>query len=330
MTESHLNQFLAACAGRVGTDVTRELRDATQRFLAAAANDPALLRSAADSLRKLPPAGAAWMAITLGTSVEEGREVTLTGPALLDYFRDLLQLFPAARDDDASEAAPGPTADQTALIRVFDEICQAVVAHLARMPERRVALAGEQSLIDRLEELAEFGWGSTWVREAILKTSGTLLALQPRSGEGVRLKYANVSNCFHLFSLMQSAVGQRITGGQVAEPKVTAAARGETDEAVSDVAWWHYGDPRSAEPELSTSIWGEGHVRDIPQMHGVQTVLLWPPLLKSRGWDSGFFKPHLHALPADLTVESVLSRDESRALLERLGLKRSSKWWRFW
>ncbi|HWZ88414.1 MAG TPA: hypothetical protein VNW92_06175 [Polyangiaceae bacterium] len=330
MSGRDLEDFVEACRARRGTEVAGELKDATAAFLAETANRPTLLRQAADLLGGLPPAGAAWLALTLGTSIERGSDVELTAPPLLAYFRNQLALFPDTPPDDSPDPVPDASAEQAALIEVFPAICQAVVAHLARAPERREALAHDQALLDRLEELQYFGWGATWVREALLKSSGTLVALHPPTGVGVRLRYVNVSNCFHLFSLVQTAIGHRISGGRTPNPTVAAAARAEIHEPVNDQAWWHYGDPRSRQPDLSASIWGEGLVRDIPSVEGVQTVLLWPPLLQSRGWDSGFFGPQLAAMPPDVTLEHVLSRDASRSLLQRLGLDGLRKGWRIW
>lgn len=329
MADGHMKEFVEACRDRRGAEVTSALRDATAMFLADAAEDPALLGEVASMLDRFRPAAAAWVALTLGTSVERGSDPDLTGPALLSYFQSLLPLLPTTVED-SSNSSPDTSPEQVAMLEVFPQLCQAVVAHLARMPERREILARDQVQLDRLQELEDFGWGAAWVREAILKTSGTLVALHPQSGRGVRLKYANVSNCFHLFSLLQTAVGRRIPGGRRVSPVVASAARGKNDEPIHDQAWWHYGDPRSPEPKVSASIWGEALVRTIPVVDDVQMVLLWPPLLASRGWDSGFFGPQIEALPSDATIERALSRQESNTLLERLGINGLRKWWRLW
>ena len=56
-------------------------------FLDEAARSPEFLREAAGMLGGLSPAGAAWMAVTLGTSIERGSDVELTAPPLLAYLR---------------------------------------------------------------------------------------------------------------------------------------------------------------------------------------------------------------------------------------------------
>jgi hypothetical protein len=88
----------------------------------------------------------------------------------------------------------------------------------------------------------------------------------------------------------------------------------------------------SPRPELTASIWGEGAVRDIPRVEGEQVMLLWPPILANRTWDTAFLGPHLEAMPASATVERMLTAEESKAWLEKLGVgqPRRRPWWRFW
>src|SRR5688572_16132038 len=143
MADDHLDNFLAACRTRRGNDVTSELRQATSRFVAAAAAAPTLLSGATAALAGLSGTAAAWLGLTLGSSMETGSEVALTGTALLAYFQSRLPLLPYA-SDGKTEGEQTFSQQQLALLKVFDEICTAVVAHLARMPAPREALAGDQ------------------------------------------------------------------------------------------------------------------------------------------------------------------------------------------
>jgi len=53
-------------------------------------------------------------------------------------------------------------------------------------------------------------------------------------------------------------------------------------------------------------------------------------ILQSRTWDSGFFSPAIQALPADSTIERVLSSGEVKALLDALGIKLRRPRWKLW
>jgi hypothetical protein len=155
----------------------------------------------------------------------------------------------------------------------------------------------------------------------LLRSSGTLIVLHPPSGKGFRVRYQNVAVCFHLFSLLQAAIGERIPGGRRPDPKIAAAAHGEdSEDDLTDEAWWHYGDPTAKIPDLGSSIWGEAPVRTIPFIDATQVMLLWPPIMQSRCWTSSFFGPHLQALPSGLVVEEELAPEQSRAWLRVVGL----------
>jgi hypothetical protein len=202
-----------------------------------------------------------------------------------------------------------------------------VVTHIARMPERRAEMGKEAGLLERLHRLRGFSHGAVWVHEALTKTSGTLILLHPPSRTGSRLRCANVSNCFHLFSLLQTAVGTSLPGGREPDEVIARVARGKSTESVTDEAWWHYGSPLAAKPDLATSIWGEGLLREIPEIDGVRVMLAWPPILKSRHWDTGFLQPHLAAMPADVIMEGMLTSGECEAWLARLGLSARKSIW---
>lgn len=298
----------------------------TRGFLAAASKDDSLLREAAASLATQDSGSAAWIAVTLGTLVERGASAELSGRAVLDLLQSLLAKLPAS--GSAEDPPPEPTREQTTLLAQFRYVCQSAVTHLARLPALRESLGGHASLLERLAELGGYSHGAWWVREALLKTSGTLILFHPPSSTGLRLWYSNVSTNFHLFSLLQTAVGTAIPGGRVADDTVALVARGKSADAISDEAWWHYGAATSPKPDMSASIWGEGLVREIPRVNGDQVILLWPPILASRTWDAGFLQPHLEAMPADAGVERTLTPEETQAWREKLGLGQTRKWWR--
>jgi hypothetical protein len=209
-------------------------------------------------------------------------------------------------------------------------VSQSLVSHLARTPEERQRLATDNALIERLDALGAYSHGTTWVREILVRTSGSIIVLHPPSGAGLEVRYENVATCFHLFTLVQAALGTRIPGGRLPDPAIIAAATGRSNDRLHDEAWWHYGDPRSKTADLKFSIWGEALVRSIPVIDGSQIMLLWPPLLQSRSWDSAFFAPHLAVLKVAVTVERELSPEQCQAWFKALGIRpggRRKSWW---
>jgi hypothetical protein len=323
------DELAAASRNWSGEMPSGAMLSATRSFLSAAAQDEAVVREAATSLNTLDPGSAAWIAVAFGTLVERGVSAALSGPAVLDYLRSLLPGLPAPGSEENPRPEPPP--EQATLIAQFQYLCQAAVAHLARLSTERQAMGQDAALLERLDELAVYTPGALWVREALLKTSGTLVLLHVASGTGLRLWYTNVSNNFHLLSLLQTAVGTAIPGGRVADDTIALMARGKASESITDEAWWHYGDATSPKSNVMASVWGELLVRDIPRVNGEQVILLWPPILARRTWDAGFLGPHLDAMPADAGVERMLTPEECKAWLEQLGIGPERKpWWRIW
>jgi len=301
-----VDDFLWACE-QYGGQACAKLQAATSKFLDAARAQPELLTLAGRGLVELEPGPAAWLALTYGTAVETGFPPQLTAQQLLPAFDDWTARLLGDEDERAK-----PTPEQEELLAPFPYVCQAVVSHLARLPEEREARYRAERSSGRLEQLAALSYGAGWVREALYKSSGHLIVLHPGSGKGLELSYQNVSNCFHLFSLLQGAIGMRLPGGRAPDEATVRAARGDTDDAARDEAWWHYGSPYSSKPEIGASIWGESNPRELPCVEGQQALLLWKPLLGLRGWSSSFFRPQLSQFPPNASVERELSEDERR------------------
>lgn len=334
MNDTILNELLVAAREHAGGEGTEPLRRLSNAFLTRARADPTMLKAAAEALPTLPPAAAAWIAVLLGAAIETGTGVELTAPGIVRVFLSWLPKLPTPPPVKYEEGVelPEPTPEQAPWLEAFPDFCRSVVSHLARMPEQRTALARDEDLLARLERLEPYTHGATWVREMLMRSSGTLIILHAASGRGFKLHYRDVARCFHLFSLIQIAIGTRLPDGREPDPAVVAAVRGDSRENVSDVAWWHYGDPRSKAANLQASIWGEAMTRSIPVVNGAQVMLLWPPLLQSRSWSHAFFGPHLDALPADVSIEEELSPESVQSWLETLGVKSRShrRWWWPW
>lgn len=320
-----LNDFLSACRDHPGGEPANSLRQISGAFLARAGEDASVLTTAAKSLPALPLPGAAWLAMVLGAAVEQGKNAELTAPAVVGLLRAWLSMLPQPveppedEEEEEEEEEIELTPAQEAVLDALPELGRSVVAHLARASAYRAELSNDAALIELLESLGGYSNGIAWVHEALLRSSGTLIVLHPPTRTGLKLRYENVGFCFHLFSLLQTAIGQRLPGGRTPDPKVADVARGKLMEDVIDEAWWHFGDPGATTPDLNSSIWGEGLVRDIPSIDGQQILLLWPPILQSKCWSAGF-GPHLEALPADVIVEEALSAEDSRRWLRAVGL----------
>ena len=322
-----IEALAAASRPWIGDSPTGAMQGAMRAFIAAATSDDALLRAAAATLGKHEPGSIAFIAVAFGSLVERGASAEITGPAVFEELRSWLPRLPKRGGDDAR---PVPTPEQAMLLARFQFLCQSAVTHLARLPARREALSQDRALLERLDELREFSYGAWWVHEALLKTSGTLVVLHPPGATGLRLRFNNVSSCFHLFSLIQTAVGTSIPGGRTPDETIARVARGKSSEAITDEAWWLYGSARSSTADESAAIAGESCVSEIPRVEGEPVLLLWPSVRQAPSWDSGLFGPHLEAMPADASVERMLTPDETRAWLEKLGVGRQRKrWWPF-
>jgi hypothetical protein len=313
-----VEEFLRACGAYAGGQPTETLRQLTGIFLRRARDDASVLASAAEALRTLPPHGASWLAVAIGAVIEDGANAELSARPVVDLFLSWLPQLPAAEGGT-------PTPQQATLLEGFRSLANSVVAHLARADHLRSTLSQDLPLLDRLAVLEEYTAGAAWIREALLRSSGSLILLHPPSRRGFELQYTNVATCFHLFSLLQTVVGEQIPGGRKAEPLIADAARGKSREKVTDEAWWHYGDPRSKVANVAAQIWGEALVREIPVIAGERVVLLWPPILESRRWDSSFFGPQLDALKPDARIRAELSTSE---WFDRLGIRQGRRrWW---
>jgi hypothetical protein len=314
MHDAEYHALIRAARGWNGAQPQGALRQATADLLARVPQDPSLLSRIGASLAGLDPGAAAWLAVTCGTAVERGANAQLTGRAVMGLLASWLPEL------------PGQTTGQASRLELFQFVCQAAVSHLARMSAMREEMGRDASLIERLDQLGVHSHGAIWVREALLKHSAALLLLHPTSGRGLRTRYENVSNCFHLFSLLQSAIGTRLEGGRVPDETVARVARGKSDAPVTDHAWWDYGDPQSRQSDPRQSIRGEGLTREIPVIDDVQVMVAWTLRLE-RTWDAAFLQPHLEAMPADARVEAALPADEAAAWMKRLGIATAKRRW---
>lgn len=310
----------------------------------------------------MAPAGAGFLAVWFGASVENGADPDLSLPALWETFvrwcgelekaylaheqqKPLSASQPASSadldDDDDDEFG-----DDESDFEISDELAtgleylgQALVAHLAHSEQARLELAAQADVHDLLERASGFAVGPVWVLELLRRCSGSVLVFHVESRTGFRVRYHNLGNCFHLFTLLQCALSKLLPKCRKPNNEMLRVAAGEFPVEGTDEAWWHYGSGRSTRPEMADSVWGEASPASIPEVRGEAVILLWPPILKGRSWDSGFFGPPLHAAPASLTIQETLSEEVVQEWWKILNLdstpdvsaqKSDRPWWKFW
>lgn len=301
--------LLRECRAQKGNAPSESLRAAARAFVEEALRSREPLEAVASALATESPSSLSWLAIVLGSAAESGADPSVAGERLFAAFEKVAKIVREGSQRAQDEA-----------IDVMPRCAQGVVAHLARLPALREKLGANEALLDDLRAAESGSPAASWVRVALECTSGPLVVLHPLSGKGAMLRVENVANCFHLFTLVQCALGAKIDGGRSVRKVIDDCAHGRAEAATDDQAFWHYGDPRSAKPELGASIWGEASVRSIPEIDGARVVLLWPPLVGARFWDSSFFGPFLDPMPADVVFERMLTDEESAAWMARLGL----------
>lgn len=283
-----------------------------------------------DGLKSLPIHGAAWLGILFGSMVEQGCDVSVTGTAMWEAFVLRMQEFPATTEDETAAGepvVPELSPEQVATAEAFAPLCQGLVAHLARMPELVEKLSGDAEVLQRIGFLENYSHCFMWVHEVLSRRSGTLLIIHAESARVQKFRYKNVSNCFHLFSLLQCAIGKKLPGGQHPKAAIAKAAKGEAYSESADRAWWHFGIP-SPKPDIAQMVFGEASVDSIPTVTGPdgvseQVMVLWPTILKERSWGSGFFGPTIEASKPSVEMVEELAKDVAKQWIDSVGIAKT-------
>lgn len=315
MNDAALTNLLAACRAYAGGRVDAQFNAAAQAFYAGAKLQPKIVARAARELRSLPPPGAAILANMLGTVVETGGSVERSGPAIWELY---MAWLPQIHRGFAGRKEL--SLKQRQLLDAFQLLSQSAVSHLASMPEERRLAAGNAGLMAQLTELQDYTPGAAWVRQLLLSRSDGLVVVHVPSRRGFRLRYENIVNCFHLFTLIQAAFGETLPGGHAPNRFIIDMARCITVvEDGNDEPWWRY---ETMRPDLSgtTEISGEASVDSIARIDGTQVVLLSSPIEGAALWDTSFFTPQLFAMPANVVLEQTLTAREVDELLAKAGL----------
>ncbi|PNY38187.1 hypothetical protein C2E31_04100 [Rhodopirellula baltica] len=291
-------------------------------------SDHEVERQLADRLDELNSApGAGFLAVYLGARVESGADPNISGPSILQAMLRFADAFELPPDDD--DDAP---IDSSAVIGL-ELLGQGLVAHVSRSEPLLQQMSNDTATIESLERVEHISAGPTWVLELLRKRSGELLVIHVADRRGFDVEYNNLSNCFHLFTLLQAALqGMRLGNGGTVDSDLVAVASGDAFHDAADSAWWHYGVGGYPEADFGGSVWGEATPDTIPTIDGRQVILLWPPLFQARSWDAGFFSPFLQASPPKVSVINELDPTDVQNWCERLNLPtiKSKRRWRFW
>lgn len=326
-------RVISAANSLRGAECSDDLRDALNAVVECQASGKARLLIAERLGEVTSPAGAGFLAIWLGAGVEGGADPDLTGDAVLGsllHWSGSVATLPDADGDDDDEEEPEVDAQ---LVIGLKMLGQGLVAHVSRSPSLLQKMAHDREAIAELERVEYASPGPMWVLELLRKRSGTLVVIHVERGRGVHVSYQNLSNCFHLFTLLQAALADaKMPGAKRVSLHLLAVARGEAMDECHDEAWWHYGAGTSPAADLGDSIWGEANPDTIPEIDGQQVILLWPMIIQSRQWGAGFFGPLLQAAPPAVTVTSELTDEELNQWWEKLNLRKiePQPWWKFW
>jgi hypothetical protein len=278
------------------------------------------------------PIGAGNLAVWLGASVEAGIEAEPTTQPIMESLLHWCKVLPDP------VAPPSPV-----LLEGLDRLGQGLVAHLSRAPELRAEYRANATIMEQLEHAATASNGAAWVCELLRKVSGELIVLHVAGRIGFVVRYEQLSNNFHLFTLLQGELSSRVPDGRSVPANLLAIARGERHDSAEDAAWWHYGQGSMNTPNFAGMVFGEMSPAAIGAIDGQQVLLLWPPIFKERSWDAGFFGPSLEVAPVDVKVIRELTREDVKTWWTRLQLPdvsltseaapsvpAASPWWKFW
>jgi hypothetical protein len=335
-----VDEVLEAAEERVEEPPSDRLREALGSLvdLSDEERQEAHLRIASALPAVRSPGGAGVLALWVGARVEKGVDPEDSVEFVQETLLRWLCSLPEPPDDDRE---PSPTdhfpADMLDGIAMLET---SLLAHLSRSD--RALLAFRENLEARalLQRLYDWEAGGEYLLEILNHCSGDLVVLHGSKLKGYLVSYRNLSNCFHLFTLLQGALEGGMPGSRKASREVLAIARGEQSGNATDSAWWHYGQPSLLEANLSALVFGEASPRSIESVDGVQVLLVWPPIMESRSWDGGFFYPRLLVAPPEVTVLRELLPEEITEWRSRLGLpgtstpervqeSRKKPWWKF-
>ena len=303
---------------------------AMENFVAALPAHAELATELDQLLAQQSPEVAANLAVFIGCLLEKN---LLPSPsqAVPKLFCDWLQQLPQDETPEDDWHLNSPTSfeladlsdQQQAILAALPLLCLAMLSHLAKLPELREELRRYDDFLEQLDFIKPHCAQVFWVREFVLCFSGRLLVLHPSSESGVWVQYQNVGTCFHLFSLLQLAIGEGIEGGAPSNPEVAAVLNGRSQQALRDQAWWHYEEVSTYSQSGFYKLWGGGNVRLISKVDEQQILVLSPPILPTLTWESP--SPFPAKIPATVVIERYLEPEECQVWLRKLAQLREER-----
>lgn len=270
------------------------------------------------------PIGVGYLCVWIGASVEGGRPAEETVSMVIDAF---LRWSRALQVDEDGAAVAEPDKE---VLGGLSLLASSAVSHLRLLPEAARQSLDMRELCEACERIAHLSDGASWVLQKLRQESGDLIFLLAERKKGYLLRYENLTNCFHLFTLLQGALADEKPKSAPFDRQAVAIASGDEDGDCTDRAWWHYSQPHATEANIAASIWGEGTPSDIAEVAGTRIMVAWQTVLGSRTWDAGFFTPILQQALPKVELVRQLSDEETGAWWQKLSLPEPKPRWKFW
>ncbi|MDQ3336470.1 MAG: hypothetical protein M4D80_14980 [Myxococcota bacterium] len=262
------------------------------------------------------------MCVASGALVEDGASTLLGLDTILDRMADGAEILanagPALEDADldAQNIAP-PTAlaeVERRWVAGWKSHVRGAMARLARDPRARKRLRAHPRFEPAVRKLVERTWANhlRYIVDVLDMLDDEPVHVIDLCAGGTLTRYRafGIRNGFHLMTILdghdpaelvaQEADFVTAKYGYYSWPALARTAAGNF-EAVG----------------LGCLLWGEPRANDLPQFEGVRTVIRTAPSM-TRSWDVNFVVPIHEALREQLVVESQLSIEESRPILERM------------
>jgi len=275
---------------------------------------------------------AAVMALVCGTLVEWGADSTEFGNLMLARLPGFLALAESVAEHAetvAGEELYAASPDGFSAWQGLSLMLLATMAVMTRRVDFRQAARTDAELVLSLVALRDRNKEADFVATTLSYTDGLeMIVLHPEEGRAFLVELEAVNTNFHLFTLLQGElVGGGLLSGEPVDPAVIGVARGEVphEALVSDQARFHFynwaglqPDGTLAENDMATWVWGEAHPEEIPEFEGIRMLILGPPLMGVKPWDSNHFANIHDALRSSARVVQVLPEDQVAGWIEVL------------